>query len=110
MAEYIERETVLKKLNEIGGCSATDEWSKGYDSAIDAAVSIIEDMPTADVQPVEHGRWIPQYVSSRGLADIFSCSVCNGSAFTSHKYSSCPYKYCNHCGARMDGGEKNEKA
>ena len=57
----------------------------------------------ADVQPVVHGRWIPQFVSSRGLADMFSCSVCNGSAFTSHKYSGCPYKYCNHCGAKMDG-------
>ena len=57
----------------------------------------------ANVQPVVHGRWIPKFVSSRGLADMFSCSVCNGSAFTSHKYSSCPYKYCNHCGARMDG-------
>ena len=55
--------------------------------------------------PVVHGRWIPQFVSSRGLADMFSCSVCNGSVFTSHKYSSCPYKYCNHCGAKMDGGD-----
>ena len=23
--EYIERETIIKKLNEIGGCDATDE-------------------------------------------------------------------------------------
>lgn len=51
---------------------------------------------------VEHGHWIPQYVSSRGLADIFECSVCNGHTFTSHKYPNCPDKYCRHCGAKME--------
>lgn len=51
---------------------------------------------------VEHGHWIPQYVSSRGLADIFECSVCNVHTCTSHKYTNCPDKYCRHCGAKME--------
>lgn len=55
------------------------------------------------LKEVKHGHWIPQYVSSRGLTDKFACSVCNGTSFTSHKYLNCPYKYCEECGARMDG-------
>ncbi|MGN0585854.1 MAG: hypothetical protein ACI4JF_01095 [Oscillospiraceae bacterium] len=50
--EYIERETVYEELNDIGGCDATDDWPKGWDKAIDAAINIIEDMPAADVVPV----------------------------------------------------------
>ena len=29
--EYLDRETVIKKLNEIGGCDASDDWDKGWD-------------------------------------------------------------------------------
>lgn len=51
--EYMERDEILQRLIEIGGCDAKDEWAKGYDSAIDAAISIIENTPAADVVPVD---------------------------------------------------------
>ena len=54
--ECIEREAVIKKLNEIGGCDASDEWSKGWDRAIDMAVKAVEKLPSADVAPVKHGE------------------------------------------------------
>ena len=56
MPEYIERDEILQRLNEIGGCDATDEWAKGYDSAIDAAISIIENAPAEDVVPAVHAH------------------------------------------------------
>lgn len=33
----------LKILHNIGGCDATDEWSKGFDAAIDEAYKEISD-------------------------------------------------------------------
>ncbi len=37
MNEYIERETIIKKLNEIGGCDASDDFSKGWDKVVRTA-------------------------------------------------------------------------
>lgn len=33
---------VLQMLHDIGGCDATDEWSKGYDAAIDTAYEAVK--------------------------------------------------------------------
>lgn len=53
MAEYIERDKLLEKLHEIGGCGAEpDTWADGYDKAIDAAYGLIQRTPAADVVPV----------------------------------------------------------
>ncbi len=29
--KYVKRETVVEKLNAIGGCDASDDWGKGWD-------------------------------------------------------------------------------
>ena len=45
-AKEIEKETArdcLKILHGIGGCDATEEWSKGWDAAIDGAYNDISD-------------------------------------------------------------------
>ena len=52
--------------------------------------------------PVVHGKWIAQYVSTRGLTDVFSCSNCNVSVRLLHKKVKCSYKYCPYCGAKME--------
>lgn len=49
--EYADREnirkTIIEELNRIGGCDATDDWSKGWDAAIEAAIKIAETALTA---------------------------------------------------------------
>lgn len=50
--DYISRQELYDAVNSIGGCDASEEWAKGYDSAIDAAMDIIKEMPAADVEPV----------------------------------------------------------
>ena len=45
----IKKEKVLDLLHELGGCHATDEWSMGWDEAIDTAydaISKMEEEPT----------------------------------------------------------------
>lgn len=102
MPEYIERDEILHKLIEIGGCDATDEWDKGYDGAIDAAISIIDCAPAADVQPVKHGHWTPH---GSLPANIWHCSECKGLVEVAHYCNKCYYDFCPACGSRMDGDE-----
>lgn len=57
MAEYIEREALLEKLHEIGGCGAEpDTWADGYDKAIDVAYGLVQMTPAADVVKVVRCR------------------------------------------------------
>lgn len=72
-------------------------------ATLDAAVALA---PTVEAEPVIHAHWIPQYVSSRGNTDTFSCSECNANSYTTHMVKSCHYKYCRNCGAKMDGKEE----
>ena len=52
--------------------------------------------------PVVHGKWLPQFVSTRDLTNIFSCSNCNVSVRLLHKKVKCSYKYCPYCGVKME--------
>lgn len=72
------------------------------DNGIIAAQNAIDEMPTIEAETVRHGHWIPQFLSSRGNTDKFSCSECNANSYTTHMVKSCPYKYCRNCGAKMD--------
>jgi hypothetical protein len=86
MAEYIEREALI---------AAYDAAHKGEPGG---ARKLIVDAPAADVVPVVHGRWgwKDHYQNGYYLYTSCVCSVCGG----------CPpveYRFCPHCGARMDG-------
>ena len=86
MAEYIEREAVLKEVEP--------------DSRPQLARRICE-IPAADVVPVRHGRWIVSRTdygwNSAEYPTHSKCSICGREI---------PYQdrdnYCPNCGARMD--------
>lgn len=52
-----------------------------------------------DVAPVKHGHW---HWSVEYFHDV--CSCCTHLSNDPENY---PYKFCPHCGAKMDGGENN---
>lgn len=59
-----------------------------------------------DATPVRHGRWVTEWTGEIMIVDgvkselgIVRCSVCGGDQGKEN------YKYCPHCGAKMDGGE-----
>ena len=117
--EYIDREAIIKKLNEIGGCDASDDWEKGWDKAIDTAVKAVEILPNSDVALVKHGHWIFKKrtkLVSTGIARVAEnktaviikkhitvkipyCSIC-GERGGDDKLDATPY--CPNCGARME--------
>ena len=66
-------------------------------------IYMIEDMPTADVAPVVHGRWIGKPICGN---DNCRCSEC-GSWHHIHANlrGEIMQKYCPNCGAKMDEKE-----
>lgn len=96
MDKYIKRRTIIEKLNEIGGCDATDDWGKGWDKAIDTAVKAVEKLPAEDFALVKHGhgRWIKigNYA--------FKCTSCGKTYWESKGYAARTY-FCPNCGADM---------
>ncbi len=111
MAEYIERK-VLEDVMAIMGANETQKdrrvWAR--------AISLLHDVPTADVAPVIHGEWEPIINAYRKL-EGWICNRCGTE--TKQKSNYCPtcgthfqhyydaYSYCPHCGAKMDLEEQN---
>ena len=91
MAEYIKREDVLRSYEEEQRRPGPYRFE-----------TLIESVPSADVAPVQHGRWIVTVyttVSKRKrliLNKKFACSECSYS--NGRKQSN----YCKNCGAKMD--------
>lgn len=106
MAEYIERDALIKELEERQGWQdqkAACVFKEGYDCGLEATLEDVKQAITADVAPVVHGEWI----KSEEHKPWLTCSVCHdcyvdGEWVDGHKWS-----YCPNCGARMEGGEED---
>ena len=42
------KQKAIEAIHNLGGCDATEEWSKGYDAGITAAMDAIEKIPDTD--------------------------------------------------------------
>ena len=63
----------------------------------------IADMPTADADPVVHGRWKTKGYLCGGTE--YQCTVCGE---TEWRTSIARFRWCPFCGAKMDGGIKTD--
>lgn len=96
MKEYIEREAALNFEAEI---TAAPTEIQAISQGMALYAEHIKAIPTADVAPVVHAEWIE---NDNGT---WSCGRCHSwIPNEQHFYA----RYCLHCGAKMDGGEKNE--
>ena len=59
----------------------------------------IDEAPTIEAEPVRHGRWIGKPIA--GYSTV-RCSAC-GDVFLENNGK---WKYCPHCGAKMDEVEE----
>mgnify|MGYP006897789811 CR=1 FL=1 len=76
MSRYIDADALISK-------AITRFFNEDYFSAI---ITMIDNIPTADVVYVKHGKWL---LDGR-------CSECLVAPLTSHR------NYCPNCGAKMD--------
>ena len=102
MAEYIERETLMRRIKEIH-CAECDSYHgvRCRGCWVDDTLDYIDSEPAADVAPVRHGRWIDAYPDIEPNP-MFMYGICSECGFEQgiSKY----LKYCPDCGCRMDGG------
>ena len=94
MAKYIEWETLLAHLRK---CKETSTGSSLTAAVITAIQYFVEKMPAADVAPVVHGRW------THLGGDEWCCPVCGFVITTEGSWDKPTKKYCEDCGAKMDG-------
>lgn len=96
MSDYIKREDALEQFDyyDLGEYLTTQ------------IRGMLMDVPSADVAPVRHGQWIESNLIKDGR--IFICSNCN-MAWVSKKRTMDGMNYCPNCGAKMDGGDDDEK-
>ena len=92
MAEYIERDELLK--------FKADVYDEDGHVLYAVPTGYIVAMPSADVAPVVHGRWVEKEKYTFGI--IYDCSLCENRILdTGHRWN-----YCPNCGAKM-GGDVN---
>jgi hypothetical protein len=93
MSEYIDRQALLdaipptKEDKQISLCGAVADF-----------ISLVCDVPAADVVPVVHAYWKRVDKDDGGHDTV--CSHCSTPIVT---YLETPY--CHNCGAKMDGGD-----
>lgn len=102
MDEYIERESLIRHLNEQ---KATPPEMCYTFAVIDSVQDFVKNQPPADVAPVVHGLWLPEHhkdkVSQTEYHSYiwYHCSECGRRLIGYRDPRKAPY--C-HCGAKMD--------
>jgi hypothetical protein len=87
--------------------SIAHNWYLSREEAVDKVRELcIKAENVVDAEPVRRGRWVTEWTGETMIVDgvkselgIVRCSVCGGDQGKEN------YKYCPHCGAKMDGGE-----
>ena len=99
MAEYIERDTLMRRIKEIH-CAECDSYHGVRCRAcwVNDTLDYIDSEQAADVAPVRHARW-EVVVGSDGKEHMV-CTGCRKQQDLTGVFS-----YCPNCGAKMDGGE-----
>lgn len=96
MVEYIEREALMKfpiRRDHYDQKNGNEHFINGIECVLEYA----ENLPSADVAPVLHGRWMDVKEKRLYGDHYFLCSRCK-----SRNGSMIPFNYCPNCGARMD--------
>jgi hypothetical protein len=97
MAEYIEREAAIDAIMKVYVRTAGHKARERVFEAEEA----VHRLPVADVAPVVHGRW------THLGGDEWCCSACGFVISTEGSWEKPDKKYCENCGAKMDGGDND---
>ena len=107
MSALIDRDKLLRRIKKCAG--AADEHCDLY-SFIEDVLYMVRNAKVIEAEPVVHSWWIPH----PGYRDWDICYAC-GTGTKRREYGPVEnnrewvteygYKYCPHCGAKMDGKE-----
>lgn len=101
MAEYLNRDALLKKLDERLKALRKANWPwDRYITGFEDAVEMVEYFAPADVVEVRHGEWEYHDTDENDMV-IVKCSACGRKQYGGSSY-------CPNCGAKMDGKGEGE--
>ena len=95
MADFIDREALMKFPIRRDHCDK-EHANEHFINGIETVMEYAENLPTADVEPVRHGRWI---CVDTDTEQFFLCNRCKKKEYWESNY-------CPNCGCRMDGGNE----
>lgn len=97
MSDYIDRQKAIEV------CDWYEHEFVECEYAIRLVADDLKKLPSADAEPVKHGRWIDAEIQleSGGSMPIQACSLCK--TFYPLAYTGGGHRFCPNCGARMDG-------
>lgn len=109
MTDYIKREDAVRRIAVLMAAEAESDGCEDQpmDTYIEYASEDLADIPSADVAPVRHGRWMPLTdCSNEGIY----CSACHKKVYRAEYSNTMKMHspYCPNCGAKMDMEEDNE--
>ena len=102
MAEYLDKEAFKKSVEE-RYCKPCKAEKKDHNGCwcracwVDDMLDEVECFQSADVAPVMHTRW------AHLGGDEWWCPVCGFVITTDGSWDKPTQKYCENCGAKMDG-------
>ena len=107
MAEYIEREALLKDISESVVFTVRGDKPSLEIRGANKVIDRIKSAPTADVVEVNHGEWhLLKNCANEGVY----CSVCNKKVYkTDYANQKIKSPYCPNCGAKMDAKREGTK-
>lgn len=94
MSRYVDVDILINKMQEryndlLSENGYYDNFTQGYEDAL----SEVENEPTADVEKVIHGKWVP-YIFGLG---VVKCSIC-GAVYDGGD----SFRFCPKCGCKLD--------
>ena len=106
MGDLISRKALLEKLDEceklVRKLTANVDDKDEMIATLSVVSKFVNNQHGVDAEPVRHGRWGTYHITGYdGLHPTYTvpCSACAYEAIFT-------YRYCPHCGARMDGEEE----
>lgn len=111
MAEYIKRADVLAYPIRADHCDR-EHANEHFILGIESVLEYVEQLPTADVAPVAHGRWVVK-IDALGR-EYTVCSACNSNFRIKQdsgrllRVDLRGFCFCPNCGAKMDGGADDD--
>jgi hypothetical protein len=106
MAEYIEREALLKDIEESVVFSVRSGQPSAEIRGANKITDRIKSAPAADVVEVRHGEW--DWYPDRMDRQELLCTNCEEPAPYNEDGERARTSYCPNCGAKMDGKGEGE--
>lgn len=98
----IDKDAFGRYLNDFQLSHASVEQEREY-AVIGTVMQMLDAMPTLDVAPVVHGRWVDMQEDD-ATEGMWRCSVCGSDRyFDVMTPTECGCYHCPNCGAKMDG-------